>query len=67
VSISNPLYQVRCLVGIQNCAASLFCAEAVSISISRVTKCLAFFAEQCDYFTPAFIFENIARGPPDII
>ncbi|HIJ53545.1 MAG TPA: hypothetical protein HPP66_10385 [Planctomycetes bacterium] len=34
--------------------------------IIPVTNCLALRAEQFIYFSPAFIFDNLARGPPEL-
>ena len=44
--------------------APQFAIIGLSTRVITATKCLAAKAEQSFYFSPAFIFDNLARGPP---
>ncbi len=46
--------------------APQFAIMGLSSRVFTSTNCLAAKAEQSFYFSPAFIFENIARGPPEL-
>ncbi len=46
--------------------APQFAILGLSFPIITATKCLAAKAEQSFYFSPAFIFDNLARGPPEL-
>lgn len=46
--------------------APQFAIMGLSSRIITATKCLAVKAEQSFYFSPAFIFDNLARGPPKL-
>lgn len=46
--------------------APQFAIMGLTSRIITVTKCLAAKAEQSFYFSPAFIFDNLARGPPEL-
>jgi len=45
--------------------APLFAILGLSSYIIPATKCLAAKVEQIIFFSPAFIFDNLARGPPE--
>jgi hypothetical protein len=46
--------------------APQFAIMGLSSHIITVTNCLAAKVEQSFYFSPAFIFDNLARGPPEL-
>ncbi|MHC4543600.1 MAG: hypothetical protein ACYTDW_03060 [Planctomycetota bacterium] len=46
--------------------APQFARMGLSSQLIHATKCLAVKVEQIIYFSPAFIFENLPRGPPKL-
>ena len=43
-----------------------FAIMGLSSHVIPATNCLAAKVEQFDYFSPAFIFAELARGPPEL-